>query len=282
MNNIMVLGATSGAGKTTVAAMLCRHFTLQGMRVSPFKAENLSLNSYVTATGEEIGISQAYQAWACGAEPHWSMNPILLKPRSERGMQVMLKGRPLADSGPGMAVSQQFKMKAVKEAYAIVSAGSDMVVLEGAGGAAEINLAGRDIANFATAVMAQAPVVLVGDIDRGGVFAGLYGTYSLLPQQHRKLVKAFLINRFRGDGSILGPGIQKLEELTGVPCAGVMPLARLRLPAEDSLDLGRDRGEVSEAGDMREAWMNALEQTYLLSREHIDYELIEKIAQEGI
>lgn len=277
MNNIMVLGATSGAGKTTVAALLCRHFALIGRRVAPFKAQNLSLNSYVTPSGEEMGISQAYQAWACGTEPHWAMNPVLLKPRGERSMQVVVRGRPLADASPGRPVPREILLEAVREAYAMVAAGRDVVVMEGAGGAAEINLAERDIANMAAAEMADAPVLLVGDIDRGGVFAGLYGTYLLLPPERRRRIKAFLINRFRGDASILGPGIRRLEELTGVPCAGVLPMARARLPAEDSLDLGRDRGPVAGGGDMREGWMAALEEVYRTSKEHLDYALVERI-----
>ncbi len=281
MNNIMVLGATSGAGKTTIAAMLCRHFDSRGMRVSPFKSQNLSLNSYVTATGEEIGISQAYQAWACGTEPHWAMNPILLKPHGARGMQVVLKGRPLTNVGPDNPAPKEMLRDAVVEAYGVIAARSDIVVLEGAGGAAEINLSDRDIANMATAEMADAPVVLVGDIDRGGVFAGLYGTFLLLPPERRKRIKAFIINRFRGDTSILAPGIEKLEELTGIPCAGVLPLSRLRLPAEDSLDLGRDRGTVAGTGDGQVAWMESLEQLYTSSKEHLDYALLERIAGTG-
>lgn len=278
MNNIMVLGATSGAGKTTIAAMLCRHFALKGMRTSPFKAQNLSLNSYVTSTGEEIGISQAYQAWACGAEPHWSMNPVLLKPHRGQGMQIVLKGRPLMDAGPSRPVPREVLMDAVREAYGVAAGRSDMVVLEGSGGAAEINLAERDIANMATAEMADAPVVLVGDIERGGVFAGLYGTFMLLPPERRRRVKAFIINRFRGDASILGPGIERLEELTGVPCAGVLPFAQLRMPAEDSLDMGRDRAPMPGSEDVRHVWMESLDELYRRSRDHLDYPLLERVA----
>ncbi len=134
---------------------------------------------------------------------------------------------------------------------------------------------------MATAEMADAPVVLVGDIDRGGVFAGLYGTFLLLPPERRKRIKAFIINRFRGDASILAPGIEKLEELTGIPCAGVLPLSRFRLPAEDSLDLGRDRGTVAGTGDGQVAWMESLEQLYTSSKEHLDYALLERIAGTG-
>lgn len=274
----MVLGATSGAGKTTIAALLCRHFALQGLKVSPFKSQNLSLNSYVTSTGEEIGISQAYQAWACGVEPHWAMNPILLKPNGQGGVQVVLKGRPLTDVTAGRPAPREILLGTVAEAYALISSRSDVVVLEGAGSPAEINLSDRDIANMATAEMADAPVVMVGDIDRGGVFAGLYGTFLLLPPERRRRIKAFVINRFRGDASILDPGIRRLEELTGVPCAGVLPLFGSRLPSEDSLDLGRYRGSVAGAGDMREAWMHSLEDIYISSRKHLDYALLEQIA----
>ncbi|KQM12033.1 cobyric acid synthase [Methanomassiliicoccales archaeon RumEn M1] len=261
-----------------MAAMLCRHFALKGMRTSPFKAQNLSLNSYVTSTGEEIGISQAYQAWACGAEPHWSMNPVLLKPHRGQGMQIVLKGRPLMDAGPGRPVPREVLMDAVREAYGVAAGRSDMVVLEGSGGAAEINLAERDIANMATAEMADAPVVLVGDIERGGVFAGLYGTFMLLPPERRRRVKAFIINRFRGDASILGPGIERLEELTGVPCAGVLPFAQLRMPAEDSLDMGRDRAPMPGSEDVRHVWMESLDELYRRSRDHLDYPLLERVA----
>ncbi len=282
MNNIMILGTSSGVGKTTVAALLCRHFALQGKKVAPFKAQNLSLNSYITPDGEEIGIAQAYQAWACNIEPHWTMNPILLKPQGPGDMRIIFRGRPLDNASARELRRPDTIRGAVREAYNILAARSDVVILEGSGGAAEINLADRDIANMPTAEMTGAPVVLVGDIDRGGVFAGLYGTYCLLPPRRRRLIKAFLINRFRGDESILGPGIAKLEELTGVPCAGVLPLARLRLPAEDSLDLSRDRGRVSDGDDVRESWMDALEQMYRDSRKHIDYDLLEKIMADGI
>ena len=274
----MILGVTSGAGKSTVTALLCRHFALQGARTSPFKAQNLSLNSFVTAGGEEIGVSQAYQAWACGTEPRWSMNPVLLKPKAPGSMQIILRGRPFRDLTRGADDPRPQLMEAIREGYAEIARTSDVIVLEGAGGAAEVNLTDRDVANFSMAEMVQAPVVLVGDIDRGGVFAGLYGTFALLPERHRRLVKGFLINRFRGDPSILGEGIDKLEELTGVPCLGVLPMTRRRLPAEDSLDLGRDRGEVRGCEDMRSEWLSALDELYDMSKRHLDYAAVERIA----
>jgi adenosylcobyric acid synthase len=279
MNCLMVQGATSGAGKTTVTALLCRHFTKQGYSVAPFKATNLSLNSYVTAQGEEIGVSQAYQAWACEKEPEVDMNPILLKPRGEGTCQLVLSGRPYADMGKaGRQVESEHLLRVVKESYHRLAAKNDLVIIEGSGSPAEINLRRQDIANMATAEMAHAPVVLVGDIERGGVFAGLYGTYALLEERHQRLVRAFLINRFRGDASILGSGITRLEELLGAPCLGVLPFADLRFPSEDSLDLGREQGTAAKGKDMREAWLTNLDRFVDISKDHLDLEEVKRLA----
>ncbi len=279
MARIMVMGTSSGAGKTTVAALLCWHFSLKGLKVAPFKASNLSLNSFVTAKGEEIGVSQAYQAWACGREPEGEMNPILLKPKGGGMCQIVLNGRPYADIGRGgKSMERERLMDAVTAAYHALMERNDVVVIEGSGSPAEINLRREDIANMATAEMADAPVVLVGDIERGGVFAALHGTYSLLEEKHRRLVKAYLINRFRGDPSILGKGTDRLTELTGLPCLGVMPFADLRFPSEDSLDLGRGQGRGMSGVDVREGWLTNLDRLYALSRDHVDYGAIDRIA----
>lgn len=278
MSCIMVQGVTSGAGKTTVTALLCRHFTGMGLKVAPFKATNLSLNSFVTSQGEEIGVSQAYQAWACGREPEGDMNPVLLKPKGEGGCQVILGGRPYMDTGRGRRVERAVLMNAVRSSYQRLAAENDIVVIEGAGSPAEINLRDVDIANMATAEMAGSPVILVGDIERGGVFAGLYGTYELLEERHRPLVKAFLINRFRGDPSILGSGLTKIEQLMNVPCLGVLPFADLRFPSEDSLDLGRAQGTQAQGRDMREAWLKNLESFHDLARGYLNFDLIERLA----
>ncbi|NLT38363.1 MAG: cobyric acid synthase [Methanomassiliicoccus sp.] len=279
MGRIMVMGTSSGAGKTTIAALLCRHFTLQGLKVAPFKASNLSLNSFVTSRGEEIGVSQAYQAWACGREPEGEMNPILLKPKGSGVCQIVLDGHPYMDVGRGgRTVERENLMGAVTAAYRKLVERNDVVVIEGSGSPAEINLRREDIANMATAEMAQAPVVLVGDIERGGVFAALHGTYTLLEPRHRQLVKAYLINRFRGDASILGAGIDRLSELTGLPCLGVMPFADLRFPSEDSLDLAREQGKGMNGADVRQGWLDNLDSLYRTSRDHIDYEMIDRIA----
>lgn len=279
MSSIMVQGTSSGAGKTTIAALLCHHFAGRGFKVAPFKASNLSLNSYVTARGEEIGVSQAYQAWACGREPEGDMNPVLLKPRGNGSCQVILSGRPYADvERGGREMDRGVLREAVRAAFQRLVAANDVVVIEGSGSPAEINLRREDIANMATAEMASAPVVLVGDIERGGVFAGLYGTYSLLEERHRRLVKAFLINRFRGDGDILENGIDRMEELLGVPSLGVLPFADLKFPSEDGLDMTREQGAAVKGVDIRKGWLANLDELYLMSTKHLDYVFMEKIA----
>jgi len=280
MSSVMILGATSGAGKTTVAAMLCRMLSSEGVDVAPFKAQNLSLNSYVTKDGGEIGVSQAFQAWACGLEPETDMNPVLLKPKGPGQCQVVLAGRPFMDAGRGVDVDREAVMSAVKGAYRRLSSKHSMIVLEGSGSPAEINLRSRDVANMATAEAVGAPCVLVGDIERGGVFAGLYGTCSLLEERHRPLIKGFLINRFRGDPSILGAGISRLEELMGVPCLGVLPYGDVRLPAEDGLDLRSGRGPGG-GGDVRQAWLGDLDRLCRMSRPHLDLDGIKRIAERG-
>jgi adenosylcobyric acid synthase len=279
MSCIMVQGTSSGAGKTTIAALLCRHFSEQGFKVAPFKASNLSLNSFVTARGEEIGVSQAYQAWACGREPEGIMNPILLKPKGNGVCQVILSGRPYADvSRGGRKVERDVLLDQVRYSFHRLSEDNDVVVIEGSGSPAEINLREEDIGNMTTAEIANAPVVLVGDIERGGVFAGLYGTYSLLQDRHRRLVKAFLINRFRGDPSVLASGIATTEQLLGVPNLGVLPFVDLSFPAEDSLDMGRARGTAVRGTDVRKGWLANLDRLYEMSQEHLDFALMEKIA----
>jgi adenosylcobyric acid synthase len=274
----MVQGTSSGAGKTTVAALLCRHFAGRGFKTAPFKATNLSLNSFVTARGEEIGVSQAYQAWACGREPEGDMNPVLLKPRGNGSCQIILSGRPYADIHRGNGMDREVLREAVRTAFHRLVATNDVVVIEGSGSPAEINLRREDIANMATAEMAGAPVVLVGDIERGGVFAGLYGTYSLLEERHRRLVKAFMINRFRGDESILESGITRMEEMLGAPSLGVLPFADLKFPSEDSLDMARGQGTGVNGTDIRKGWLANLDALYAISAEHLDYVLMEKIA----
>jgi adenosylcobyric acid synthase len=276
----MVQATSSNAGKTTIAALLCAHRREQGRDVAPFKTLNISLNSFATRDGGEIAISQAFQSWACGLEPETSMNPILLKPKGD-GMQLVLRGRPLMDVGPGTAVPREFIFVAAMESFDAIATGHEDVIIEGSGSPAEINLRRQDIANMRTAEHARSPVVLVGDIERGGVFAAIYGTYMLLEERHRPLVKGFIINRFRGEGSILGAGIVRLEDELGIPCLGVMPYLRLPLPGEDALDLGKG-ARAAGAEDVREAWMRSVESMLSASRSHIRYDLVDDIMKRGV
>ncbi len=271
MTSIMVQATSSGAGKTTLAAILCKHFTELGFNTTPFKAQNISLNSFATSEAGELGMSQAYQAWACNKEPQTDMNPVLIKPHGPGQCQVVLGGKPFDGSRAEVD-------KYIADAYLRLELDHDIVVIEGSGSPAEINL--EDKANMAVADMADAPVILVGDIEYGGVFAGLYGTYSLLSEKHRQRVKAFIINRFRGDMSLLIPGIDKLEKMINVPRAGVLPHADLLFPSEDSLDFISGRGTVAEGEDIREAWMLNLERIYAISKKYLNYNLIESLIED--
>ena len=236
---IMVQGTSSHAGKTTVAAALCRILADAGYEVAPFKSQNMSLNSYVTPDGGEIGRAQALQAEAARTAPRVEMNPVLLKPEGEHRSQVVVLGRPEARATAREYYAMRSQLwPVVTGALDRLREAFDVVVIEGAGSPAEINLREHEIVNMRVARYAQAPVLLVGDIDRGGVFASLVGTMELLEPEERALVKAFAINKFRGDVSILTPGFAEMERRTGVPVAGVLPFVTdLRLPEEDSLGL---------------------------------------------
>ncbi|AKB36357.1 Cobyric acid synthase [Methanosarcina siciliae C2J] len=210
--SILILGTASHVGKSSVVTAICRILS-RNYRVAPFKAQNMSLNSWITKDGKEIGIAQAIQAKAAGTEPTADMNPVLLKPKGDCVSQVILLGEPYADKSAGQYYDSIEEMQAVlKGALERLWKEHDIIVMEGAGGAAEINLYERDIVNIGTARLTQAPIILVGDIERGGVFASLYGTIALLPDDVRKNVKGFIINKFRGDPEILKPGLKQLEE----------------------------------------------------------------------
>ncbi len=244
---IVVLGTTSHSGKSTLVAALCRLLSDRGLKVAPFKSQNMSLNSWVTSTGAEIGIAQAVQAWAARSEPTEFMNPILLKPKGDRTSQVIVLGKPMADKSAeeyyreidGLKEVVDSSVKELEKDY-------DYIIVEGAGGAAEINLFERDIANIYVARLLQAPIILVGDIERGGVFASLFGTVELLPEDIRPLVMGLVINKFRGDPAILGSGLNSLEELTGVPVLGVLPYLDLDIPSEDSVSLGDKKARTAK------------------------------------
>ena len=233
---IMVQGTMSNSGKTFVTAGLCRVFKQDGYKVAPFKSQNMALNSYITKEGLEIGRAQAMQAEAAMIEPtHW-MNPILLKPTSNMGSQVIVNG----EVYDNLSAQEYYEMKdnlapEVMKAFQHLSDENDIVVIEGAGSPAEINLAENDIVNMGMAKMANAPVILVADIDRGGVFASAYGTVKLLPKEDQDRFCGIVINKFRGDVEILKPGLKMLEDLTGKPVLGVLPMEKIDVDDEDSL-----------------------------------------------
>ncbi|MFB8239848.1 cobyric acid synthase [Kitasatospora purpeofusca] len=236
---LLVAGTTSDAGKSVVTAGICRWLARQGVSVAPFKAQNMSLNSFVTADGAEIGRAQAMQAQAARVEPEAAMNPVLLKPGGDGRSQVVLLGRPVAEVGAlDYRERKPLLLERALECLADLRGRFDVVVCEGAGSPAEINLRDRDIANMGLATAAGLPVVVVGDIDRGGVFAAMYGTLALLSAEDQRHVAGWFVNKFRGDARLLAPGLEMLRELTGRPVLGTLPmLPDLWLDAEDSLDL---------------------------------------------
>src|SRR5580700_10816519 len=241
---LMILGTASHVGKSLVAAGLGRIFSDDGIRVAPFKAQNMSLNSAATPDGREIGRAQALQAEACRVTPCAEMNPILIKPSSDTGSQIVLLGRVW-----GQVTASDYHRRRVEdlfptvlESYRTLAARHDLMLLEGAGSPAEINLMEHDIVNMRMAHAANAACLLVGDIDRGGVFAALLGTMELLEPEDRARIRGFVINKFRGDADLLRPGVQMMEQRLGIPCAGVVPFLRdLGLEEEDGVALDDQR-----------------------------------------
>lgn len=248
---IMVQGTMSGAGKSLLVTGLCRAFLRRGLRVAPFKSQNMALNSYITKDGLEIGRAQAAQAEAAGVEPDVRMNPILLKPSSDTGSQLIVNGEVRGD----YRAADYFKLKKtlipdILAAYQSLAAESDVIVIEGAGSPAEINLREGDIVNMGLAELVDAPVLLAGDIDRGGVFAQLYGTVALLAPDEKARVIGTVINKFRGDVSLLQPGLTQLEALTGLPVLGVVPWLEVDIDDEDSLSQRLTRREGDRPVDI--------------------------------
>ncbi|MCC8165653.1 MAG: cobyric acid synthase [Planctomycetes bacterium] len=242
---LMIQGTASGAGKSLTVAGLCRLFRRDGFSVAPFKSQNMALNSFITRDGLEMGRAQVVQAEAAGVEPDVMMNPILLKPTGDSVSQVIVNGEVVAN----MPAAEYYRRKleflpAIKAAYADLASRHDIIVIEGAGSPAEINLAENDIVNMGMAALAGAPVLLVGDIDRGGVFASLYGTIALLAKEDQARIRGTIINKFRGDPAILQPGLDMLRDLTGIPVLGVVPHLRLDIDDEDSISdrLGCNNG----------------------------------------
>lgn len=233
---IMIQGTMSNVGKSLITAGLCRVFMKDGYRVAPFKSQNMALNSYITLDGLEIGRAQAMQAEACNRRPTADMNPILLKPTTNVGSQVIINGRSIGN----MPAKEYFACKKkfipdILNAFERLSGENDIIVIEGAGSPAEINLKKDDIVNMGLAGLLNAPVLLVGDIDRGGVFAQLYGTVSLLDEEEKRRIKGLIINKFRGDVSILRPGLEEIKRLCNKDIIGVMPYVTADIEDEDSL-----------------------------------------------
>ena len=248
---IMIQGTMSNAGKSLLAAGLCRIFHQDGYRVAPFKSQNMALNSFITSEGLEMGRAQVMQAEAAGIEPSVLMNPILLKPTNDVGSQVIVNGEVIGT----MSARDYFRYKKklvpdIMKAFDMLAEQNDIIVIEGAGSPAEINLKTEDIVNMGMAKMAKAPVLLVGDIDRGGVFAQLYGTVELLEEDEKDMVKGLIINKFRGDKTILDPGVAMLEEKCKIPVVGVAPYLDIQVEDEDSLTERFDRHQEIGVIDM--------------------------------
>ncbi|PSL46912.1 adenosylcobyric acid synthase (glutamine-hydrolysing) [Salsuginibacillus halophilus] len=248
----MIQGTHSDAGKSVIVTALCRIFAEDGWHTAPFKSQNMALNSYVTAAGEEIGRAQGVQAEAAGIEPTTDMNPILLKPTGGTGAQVVLHGKPYENMSAGSYRKDFFEtgLEVIHNAYNRLAESYDAVVIEGAGSPAEINLNDRELVNMRVANIARAPVILVGDIEKGGVFASLVGTLQLLEAQDRAKVKGVMINKFRGDVSLLEPGIDWFEAYTGIPVLGIIPYEDLTVEAEDSVALDRYTSAANETKEL--------------------------------
>ena len=276
---LMFLGTSSNAGKTLLSAIFCRYLTDKGVDTVPFKGSNLSLNSVATRDGKEIGIGQAFQAMACLKEPTGDMNPVLLKPSGKGVVQVITNGRPYANISPGCAPDTEELVKIACESFDRLSDAHDAVICEGSGSPVELNLKSRDVANLRMVRERKIPAVLVGDIERGGVFAAIYGTWLLMTPEEKKFMKGFIINRFRGEPSILKSGIERIESLTGMKCLGVVPYIDLRFPEEDSMS--SKRGKLV-GDDVRQAFNRNLDEMISSIKDDLDFAEMERIASEEI
>lgn len=281
VKSIMIQGTMSNVGKSIITAGLCRIFAQDGYRVSPFKSQNMSSNSFTTKDGLEMGVGQAIQAEAARQHPDVRMNPILLKPTRYSTSQVIVNGE--AINNLSTANYSEYKRKLIPiiiESYYSLAAENEIIVIEGAGSSAEINII-DDIANMGMAKLAKSPVLLIGDIDRGGVFASLYGTYMLQNKEYKNLIKGTIINKFRGNVEVLEPGLKMLEELINIPSIGVIPYVNIEVEEEDGLsqrllnskdiDIRLDNHEDSEYDKLAD-----------LLRRSLSMDLIYKILNKGI
>lgn len=283
MANIMIQGTTSSAGKSMICTGLCRIFKQDGYKVYPFKSQNMSSKYYLSEEGYKISTAQAMQAYACGLEPDPGMNPILLVPKTDMGSMVVIEGK----DSEHMEAQEYFKYKnklkpMILESYKKIESENDIIVIEGAGSPAEINLKENDIVNMGMAEMADADVLIVADIDRGGVFASFYGTVMLLEPEERKRVKGLIINKFRGDKTILDPGIEMIEEILGIPVVGTIPYAELDFPEEDSLiSLDGKEKNNSDINKISHNFEKELDKWGDILRANMDMEYIYKLIFKG-
>ena len=261
---LMIQGTASSVGKTILVTALCRIFRQDGFRVAPFKSQNMTLNFFVTRSGEEIGRAQAVQAEAAGIEPGVDMNPILLKPEANNKSQVVVLGKPATLTASEYGRYAGELLSVVEESLSRLRSAYDIIVIEGAGSPAEINIKENEIVNMRIARLVKAPVLLVGDIDKGGVFASLVGTLTLLDKVERDSIKGFIINKFRGDIALLQPGLDWLESYTSKPVIGVIPYYRhILIPEEDSIFQGdgaclENVGEIITSTDFRHSQYDQL------------------------
>jgi len=264
---IMFVGTSSNAGKTFISALFCRYLRSKMIMVSPFKALNLSSITFRTDDGLEMGVGQALQAWASDIKPNARMNPIVMK-ATDKGLSLILDGSPSGTIERSALFSHSLNVfDGLCDMY-------EAVVVEGSGSPAEINLRDSDIANAALASARDIPMILVGDIEKGGVFAGIYGTWRLMRDDERKLLKGFIINKYYGDPDILRSGIERIEELTGMKCFGVLPYIRLNLPEEDSHE-----GENDHSAERMDAFVAALDDLLITVGNRIDMEGLMRTAE---
>ena len=277
MAKIMVQGATSSAGKSLLCTGLCRYFYKKGLKVFPFKSQNMSRNAYVDEDGHKIATAQVQQAFACNRKPDVKMNPVLLIPKTDVGSTVVLFGEEFKD----MKAREYFEYKKellpiIEKTFSEIESENDIVVVEGAGSPAEINLRENDIVNMGLAELVDLPVILVADIDRGGVFASLYGTVMLLSENERNRIKGLVINKFRGDKTLLDSGIEQIEKLTGIPVIGTIPYVKLNIPDEDSL-VDYDK-PANHGGVTREELEIEFDKLMNAIADNMDMKLVEEIA----